>query len=364
MRTALITLLAASLLSGAPLLAQDGPKPADPAEDKGAKLDEAHRARMLSTQAAFAQAIKKAKQTLVTIETLGGTTVGGGKLFKGRNRPKRRAGFKQAIDANTTGVIVREDGVIATSLFNFNTKPQIITVILGDGREFVAKLIARDYSKQLALLKIKAKGLPVPKPAKIETGVWAIALGRAYASAEPSAHFGIVSAVNRMSGRAMQTDAPTSPVNYGGPLVDLKGDVLGVVVPLSTRGPGVGWYDSGVGFAVPLTDIQRDVAMMITAKELHQGFLGVAPDGNYEGEGAKIAQVIPNTAGAAAKLAAGDIILKIDGKPVLNRFDMLFELGKRYAGHQVKLTIKRGGEVIEKSVTLAKRPQQPARPPR
>ncbi len=323
---------------------------------------------LAATQKMLIQAAAKASRFVVTIETLGGTAPGGGRLFKRGKRPGRRGGqFHQAIDASTTGLIVGRDGLIVTSAFNFNTKPQIITVILPDGREFVGKLIARDFSKGLALVKIDAKNLKVPQAVqtdKIETGRWAIALGRAYAGKSPSTHFGIISATNRISGKAMQTDAPCSPVNYGGPLIDLNGDVLGVIVPLSPRGSGLAWYDSGIGFAVPLVDIQRDLAFMIKRKTLHGGFLGVQMKAEFDGPGAKIEKVVPKSAAETGGLEAGDIVLKIAGKPILNRFGLLFMVGKRYAGDTIQILIKRDDETFALKITLGRRPAPKKRPPR
>jgi serine protease Do len=314
---------------------------------------------MQATEKLFARAIELAQPSLVTIETIGGTVPGSAKLWGPRGeQPKRQGGYRQAIDASTTGIIVRADGLIATSLFNFNTRPQIITVILADGREFIAELIARDFSKNLALLKIPATDLPAARAAtELTVGQWALALGRAYASREPSAHFGIVSAINRISGKALQTDAPASPVNYGGPLIDVEGRVLGVIVPLSPRGEGVDFYDSGIGFAIPLRDILAELDVMLLARELHASFLGVGSDNDYDGPGARIAQVLPDTAAVGAGLLVGDIILEVDGQAVVNRFDLLFQLGRRYAGSSVVLTIRRGETTLKQSVTLGKRPE-------
>lgn len=346
--------LAAAALLACALLA------AAPGDEKARELD--------LSQQAFARAIQKAAPSVVTIETLGGTQAGGGELFKQGKQPQRAGGFRQAVDAQTTGLVVSADGLVITSAFNFETQPQIITVILADGREFVARLVARDFSKGLALLKIEARDLPVPRavpPETIRPGLWAIALGRAYAGKSPSAHFGIVSATNRISGKALQTDAPTSPVNYGGPLVDLAGDVLGVIVPLSPRGMEVGWYDSGIGFAIPLAFVLRDLPALIKAKTLHPGYLGVQLADDHDGAGAKLAQVLPGSAAQAAGLAAGDVILEVDGRKIANRFDLLFQIGTRHAGDEVTLLVLRGGKQESRKATLGKTPpppQAPARP--
>ena len=85
-----------------------------------------------------------------------------------------------------------------------------------------------------------------------------------------------------MSGRAIQTDANISPANYGGPLIDIEGHVLGICVPLSPRAQGaasgVDWYDSGIGFAIPLSGAKRLIDEMKTGKHIKPGKLGVLPE--------------------------------------------------------------------------------------
>src|SRR5690606_20248570 len=108
---------------------------------------------------------------------------------------------------------------------------------------------------------------------------WTIALGRTLEPMFPNISVGILSAVNRISGKAIQTDAKTSPVNYGGALVDLDGRCLGIIVPMSPNQnevtAGVDWYDSGIGFAVPLVDILRVFERLKTGETLRPGRLGI-----------------------------------------------------------------------------------------
>ena len=179
----------------------------------------------------------------------------------------------------------------------------------------------------LTLLKIEATGLPVPAAAPkadVKIGQWAIALGRALvpnADLPPSVSVGIVSALNRIWGKAIQTDAKVSPVNYGGPLVDIDGRVLGVLVPASPRGEGetagVEWYDSGIGFAIPLEDVFAVLPRLKEGKDLHRGRLGITPKtAELYGVPPTIGTVAPESPAAKAGIKAGDVILEIDGKPV------------------------------------------------
>src|SRR5262249_36115265 len=142
----------------------------------------------------------------------------------------------------TTGLVVGADGYIITSSFNFANRPSAIFVgVPGRPDRLVAKVVATDQTRMLTLLKVEATGLPVPAAApkkERRVGRSAVALGRTVAGVDtpPSVSVGILSALGRVWGKAVQTDAKVSPVNYGGPLVDLQGRVLGVLVPLSPRG--------------------------------------------------------------------------------------------------------------------------------
>ena len=198
-------------------------------------------------ESAFKQAAALVDPSLVRIETVGGL---------------EQVGEVTLGTGPTSGVVVSEDGFVISSSFNFVSKPSSILVTLADGRRFPAKLIASDKLKLLTLLKVEATGLTVAKPASregVKVGQWAIALGRTFDLTTPSISVGIVSATNRIWGKAIQTDAKTSPVNYGGALVDIEGRVLGVIAPLSPQGngetAGVEWYDGGIGFAIPLEDV-------------------------------------------------------------------------------------------------------------
>ncbi len=136
-----------------------------------------------------------------------------------------------------------------------------------------------------------------------EIGQWAIALGRTLdpnADQPPSVSVGIISALDRIWGKAIQTDAKVSPTNYGGPLVDLDGRVQGVLVPASPRAEGetagFEWYDSGIGFAIPLEDVNAVLPRLKEGKDLQPrparrhacktaDMYGVAADGRHRRPG-------------------------------------------------------------------------------
>src|SRR5438552_8321298 len=164
---------------------------------------------------AMKAAVQKVAPSVAQIETSGGTEVlsagPGGTIRKGVGP--------------TTGLIVSPDGYIISSAFNFANKPSFIVVaIVGQKERLPAEIVATDQTRMLTLLKVKASGLPMPVPSPkkdIKVGQWGIAVGR---TLDPqsmdralSVSVGIISAINRIWGKAIQTDAKVSPVNYGGP---------------------------------------------------------------------------------------------------------------------------------------------------
>jgi S1-C subfamily serine protease len=273
---------------------------------------------------------------------------------KGKQEPKKplvAPGFQQT-QGKTTGVVLTADGWILVSRFALALEPTTVLVTVPGRGTFRAVRAGEDTSRGVALVKIDAVDLPVPEfvhPDQAQVGQWAFALGRTFAADEPTVHLGIVSAKRRLFGRALQIDAYTSPANYGGPVVDLQGRVLGISVPLSPTGrnAGVEWYDSGIGFATTVADIQPLLARMQNGEVLQRGWLGVQLEGTWLGPGAKIAVATKDGAAAKAGLKTGDVIVKVDGAPVRNgpHFQML--VSSRLGGDTVVLDVQRAGAGLE-----------------
>lgn len=299
------------------------------------------------TEKAIKAASLKVAPSIVQIETSGGADVIG---TSGPGGPVRKG-----IGA-TTGVVVSPDGYIITSAFNFANKPSAVFVTIPGRKErLVAKTIATDTSRMLTLIKVEATGLPAPAavPKKeMQIGQWAIALGRTLDSNvdnPPSISIGILSALDRIWGRAVQTDAKVSPVNYGGPLVDVDGRVQGILVPASPFAEGdtagVEWYDSGIGFAIPLEDVLAVLPRLKQGKDLRKGLLGISPTGrDLYSTVSTVSAVAPDSAAARAGIQVGDQIIEVDGKSVRNHAQVLHAMGPKYEGDTVSVKVRRGKE--------------------
>jgi S1-C subfamily serine protease len=254
-------------------------------------------------------------------------------------------GFQQA-QGKTSGVVLTNDGWIIVSRFALNLDPTTILVTVPGRGTFHAERAGEDTSRGIALVKIDASNLPVPEfvhPDAVRIGQWAFALGRTFATDEPTVHIGIVSARRRIFGRAIQIDAYTSPANYGGAVVDVRGRVLGVAVPLSPSGrnAGVEWYDSGIGFCTTIADIPELLDRMKQGQILQRGWLGVRFQTSHLGPGALIEDAPNEGAAAKAGLGKGDVILAVDGIDVANgpHFQML--VSSRLGGDTVTLRVRK-----------------------
>lgn len=296
---------------------------------------------------AMKQAIARVAPSVVRIETVGGL---------------ERVGQMLVGTGPTTGLVVSADGYIISSAFNFIQKPDSILVTIEGGSRHAAKLVATDHSRMLVLLKIETETpLTVPEvapPAEMRVGQWALAVGRTFEPDSPNVSVGIVSALGRIWSKAIQTDAKISPNNYGGPLVDISGRVLGVLVPLSPQPgaevAGVEWYDSGIGFAVPLETVMRILPKLREGKDLQPGLLGISLKGtDVYAEPATLAAVRATSPAYKAGFRTGDTIVEVGGKPISRQAELKHQLGPLYAGERVRVVALRGEERVDSEVELA-----------
>ncbi|MFZ5830989.1 MAG: PDZ domain-containing protein [Planctomycetota bacterium] len=299
-------------------------------------------------EGAVRAAIERAAPSVVRIETVGGLERVSSMLFG---------------TGPTTGVIFDPEGFVVSSAFNFLNKPTSILVRLPNGQRKPAQLVATDHNRMLVLLKVAADTpLPVPEilpESDLHVGQWAIGVGRTFEAEEPNVAVGIISALGRIWGKAIQTDASISPSNYGGPLVDIRGRVAGVLVPLSPESndelAGVEWYDSGIGFAIPAEFVKSLLPRLREGKDLYPGVLGISMGRDLNVGDAIIARCPPGSPAADAGLKQGDVIVEINGQPVRRAADVKMRIARLYAGDKVHIVVTRGDERLERELELVQK---------
>ncbi|HTS22799.1 MAG TPA: DegQ family serine endoprotease [Casimicrobiaceae bacterium] len=263
-----------------------------------------------------------------------------------------------------SGFILSPDGVIITNAHVVDDADEV-TVKLTDRREFTAKVLGVDKTTDIAVIKIPASGLPYVKvgdPKATKVGEWVVAIGQPFGF-ENTVTSGIVSAKSRsLPGDSyvpfIQTDAAVNPGNSGGPLFNLKGEVIGVNSQIFSRSGGF----QGLAFAVPI-----DVAMQVKDQlqqygHVSHGRLGIAIQevnqalaqnfGLKTPGGALVSTVEKNSPGAKAGIEPGDVILKFDGKEISRSGDLPPMVSSVKPGTKVSLEVWRNGATKELTATV------------
>ena len=269
-----------------------------------------------------------------------------------------------------SGFIFREDGYIVTN--NHVAAPAVnsgkLTVYLEDKTSFVAKLVGRNASYDLAVLKIDATGLKpvnIGDSSAINVGDLTVAFGSPL-GLTGTVTSGIVSAINRpvTAGgaddqsfiSAIQTDAAINPGNSGGPLVNGQGQVIGVNSAIATLGNGTQSGSIGLGFAIPINQAQRIVTEIINSGKSSTPIAGISIDSTFEGVGAKIAEVVSDGPASSTDLKVGDIVTKINGEAVEDSTELIVAIRRNNPGDTILLTVKNtAGNEREVSVVLGSR---------
>ncbi len=301
----------------------------------------------LQEQIAIQAAVQAVAPSVVRVDTVGGL---------------ERVGQVLVGTGPTTGLIVSEDGYVISSAFNFIQQPTTILVTLPSGSRVAAEIVGRDRARMLVLLRIETEEELIVPPIvprdEMVVGQWTIAVGRTFDSPHPNLSVGLLSARDRIWGKAIQTDAKVSPNNYGGPLIDIWGRVLGVLVPLSPQGQdevaGAEWYDSGIGFAVPLADIWPHLDKLKRGEQLKPGVMGINLKGtDLYSLPAEVAAVQPKSPARDAGLQPGDVIVQAAGNEIVRQAQLRHVIGRHYAGDQVALVVRRDDREIELTLELA-----------
>ncbi|PIN24491.1 Serine protease [Handroanthus impetiginosus] len=298
-------------------------------------------------------------------------------------------GAVEVPEGNGSGVVWDEDGhivtnyhVIGNSLSRNPSTGQVVArvnILASEGiqKNFEGKLIGVDRTKDLAVLKVDApkellRPIKVGPSSSLKVGQQCLAIGNPFGF-DHTLTVGVISGLNRdinsqtgvTIGGGIQTDAAINPGNSGGPLLDSKGNLIGINTAIFTQ-TGT---SAGVGFAIPSSTVVKIVPQLIQfGKAVRAGLnVEIAPDliANQLNvrNGALILQVpkdslaakaglLPTTRGFAGNIVLGDIILAVDDKPIRNRADLYKTLDDYNIGDKVVLKIQRGNEKLELPIVL------------
>ena len=257
-------------------------------------------------------------------------------------------------------MIVGSEGEILASSIVLRRPAATILVVLPSGNRAAATVVARDHHRDLVLLKIKTdeKLTPLSLPGKVDNpiGSTMIAIGRFGDKQAPMISTGVLSAVDRLDGIAIQTDARVPPAMYGGPLIDLYGNVLGVLIPAVAAGgaeDSTSWYDSGIAFAIPTDVIAKKLDRLRQGEDIKKGLVGIVAGSRDMNEAdTTIAAVRTRSPAELAGLKAGDKVLSIDGVSVRRHQEIRQVLGRFDAGESVTILVKRDDQESKFNIEL------------
>ncbi len=287
--------------------------------------------------------------------------------FRGVPRPRVRNGVG-------SGFIISPDGTIVTNHHVVDGATEI-KVKMSDGREFAAKVQGRDAKTDIALVKIEARNLPVIPLGgadPLQVGEPVMAIGNPF-GLEQTVTTGIVSATGRVIGEGpyddfIQTDAAINPGNSGGPLINARGQAIGINAAMFSQSGG----SVGIGFAIPINLAKSVITQLATTGHMERGWLGVAiqrvtPElaksfRLSDPQGAVVTNVTSDSPAAAAGLKGGDVIVEYDGRRVARSEDLPRAVADTPAGHQVPITIVRDGQRITLNVRVSRLKDQESAP--
>jgi S1-C subfamily serine protease len=306
----------------------------------------------------------------------------------------------QAQQALGTGFVVSQDGYILTNAHVVNESGQAAeSVTVGfkgtsDGSAVTkvdAEIVGVDNSSDVALLKVDTDKtgdltvLPLGDSDKLQVGEQVVAIGNPLGY-DFTLTTGVISALDRelqspngsVIGNGIQTDAAINSGNSGGPLIDATGHVIGINEQIASQSGG----NQGLGFAVPINTAVRVMDQLKSGGEVKYAWLGiqgqsltsdVASALGIEGEGVLVAQVVDGSPAADAGVkggseqttvqgqpyvVGGDVITTIDGEQVSSMEQLAGIVSQHSPGDKVKISLVRGGETVELTVTLGEKPQQ------
>jgi serine protease Do len=262
-----------------------------------------------------------------------------------------------------SGFIISNDGLVLTNAHVVEGADEVL-VTLTDRREFKAKVLGTDKRSDVAVLKVEASSLPYLRmgdSSKIRVGEWVIAIGSPF-NLENSVSAGIISAKARDTGDYLpliQTDVAVNPGNSGGPLINMRGEVVGINSQIATLSGGY----NGISFAVPIDEAMRVADQLRKTGKVARGRLGVqigevSKDvaeslGLGKARGVEVSLVEPGGPAEKAGIKVGDIILKFNGTAIERSADLPRLVGATAIGSRAVVTVWRRGAQQDIAATIA-----------
>ncbi|WP_148254652.1 Do family serine endopeptidase [Aidingimonas lacisalsi] len=292
--------------------------------------------------------------------------------FFGDEMPSRQ----RMLSSLGSGVIVSDDGYVLTNHHVINGADQI-QVALRDGRETLADVIGTDPESDLAVLRIDLDDLPVISMAdssQTAVGDVALAIGNPFGVGQ-TVTMGIVSATGRSHlglnayEDFIQTDAAINPGNSGGALINPEGAMVGINTAIFSRSGG----SQGIGFAIPANLARNILEELVTHGRVIRGWLGIeaqemtqelaASFGLNTLQGVVISGVVPDGPADEAGLKPGDILLEVDGSPIVDARATMADIAALAPGSSLPLKVIRNGDTLDVELTVGERPTPELREP-
>jgi putative serine protease PepD len=275
---------------------------------------------------------------------------------------------QQNTTATGTGFVVDGKGHIVTAAHVVDGASSI-TVTFQDGTTRKATLLGKDNATDVAVLSVDASGLTLHplalgSSASLNVGDPVAAIGDPFAY-QRSMSTGIVSGLDRTISapngftvaHAIQTDASLNPGNSGGPVLDASGKVVGIVDQIATNGSSE--TSSGVGFAVPIDLVKSELSSLEAGKSVSHAYLGVSTSSvSSTTTGALVQSLSSGGPAADAGLRSGDVITKLGSTTIKGTNDLVAAIATHKPGDKVTLTVRRGSDTTDLTVTLGTQPTQ------